>query len=319
LGDLRGRSWENWTRGANAVRRMLLRHLRYLTALAREQHFARAALACDVSQPALSAALRQLEEELGVVIVERGNRYVGLTREGEFVLAWAQRTLAEHETLLQQLAGTSGPLRGRFRLGAIPSVFPVIPELIAGFSAQYPLVVVSERSMTSIDIVRGLQEYELDGALTYLDGEPLGEVTTLPLFEERYVLVTPKDGPFAGAASVPWRDAASLRLCQQDPSMQNRRILDAVFAEIGVEMHVGLETNSIYAACTHVRQGGWSSIIPEVFAPTLADAPVDVFPLVAPDISKLMGLVVHERAAQPPLVAAFWEASQGWRANRNAP
>ena len=173
--------------------------------------------------------------------------------------------------------------------------------------------------MTSIDIVRGLQEYELDGALTYIDGEPLGEVTTLPLFEERYVLVTPKGGPFAGEPSVAWHDAASLRLCLQDQSMQNRRILDAVFADIGVEMDVGLETNSIYAACTHVRQGGWSSIIPEVFAPTLADAAVDTFPLVAPDVSKLIGLVVHERTAQPPIVAAFWDASQAWRANLAGP
>lgn len=295
---------------------MLLRHLTYLTALARERHFARAAIACDVSQPALSAALRQLEEELGVAIVERGNRFHGLTREGEFVLAWARRTLADHEALLQQLAGTSGPLRGRLRLGVIPTVIPVMPELSAGFAAAYPQVLVSERSMTSIDIVRDLQEFELDGGVTYLDGEPLGNVRALPLYRERYVLATPKGGPFDGAGAVTWRDAAGFRLCQQDQSMQNRRIIDGVFAQVGVEATVGLETNSIYTVCAHIRQGTWSSIIPEAFIPWVAAEPVAVFPLVEPDVSKSIGLVVPERMTQPPIVAAFWATSEAWRAGR---
>jgi len=292
---------------------MLLRHLRYLTALARERHFARAALACDVSQPALSAALRQLEEELGVAIVERGNRFLGLTREGELVLAWARQTLAEYDTLLQQLAGTSGPLRGRLRLGAVPTAIPIMPDLCSEFAAAYPQVAVLERSMTSIDIVRELHEFELDGGVTYLDGEPLGSVRTLPLFRERYVLVTPQGGEFAGASGVTWRDAARLPLCQQEPSMQNRRILDGLFAQAQVQPAVGLETNSIYAVCAHVRRGAWSSIVPEVFVPWILPAPVDVIPLIDPIVSKSIGLVVPERTAQPPIVAAFWATCEAWR------
>ena len=73
---------------------MIIRQLVYLDALAREKHFRRAAEACHVSQPTLSAAIVQLEEELGVLIVERGRRFQGLTREGEVVLAHARRGLA---------------------------------------------------------------------------------------------------------------------------------------------------------------------------------------------------------------------------------
>lgn len=83
---------------------MLLRELEYLAALARERHFARAAAACHVSQPSLSAAIRRLEHDLGVPIVQRGRRFAGLTPEGERVLRWAHRILADAEALRQDLS-----------------------------------------------------------------------------------------------------------------------------------------------------------------------------------------------------------------------
>ena len=83
---------------------MIIRHLQYLTALARERHFARAAAACKVTQPTLSAGIKQLEESLGVLLVERGQRYVGVTPEGERTLAWAQRVLADYSGLRQELS-----------------------------------------------------------------------------------------------------------------------------------------------------------------------------------------------------------------------
>jgi DNA-binding transcriptional LysR family regulator len=295
---------------------MLLRHLRYLTALARERHFARAAHACDVSQPALSAAIRQLEGDLGVPIVERGNRFVGFTAEGELVLAWARQTLAEHEALLQRVAGRSGDLRGRLRMGVIPTVVPVMPELWTDFSRAHPHATLLERSMASTDIMRELLDFELDGGITYLDGEPLGHVAALPLYREQYAFVTPRGGPFSGAPAVAWRDAAQLPLCLQDPSMQNRRILDGLFAAADVHATVGLEANSIFAVCAHVRRGAWSSIVPKAFVPWIEPAPVDVFDLIDPVVSKSIGLVVAPRAALPPLVAAFWESCEHWSAVR---
>lgn len=87
---------------------MLLRRLEYLVALARERHFARAAAVCFVSQPSLSAGIRRLEHELDVPIVRRGRRYEGLTPEGELVLAWAHRILAEQDALRQELSARAG-------------------------------------------------------------------------------------------------------------------------------------------------------------------------------------------------------------------
>ena len=96
---------------------MVIKQFVYLTALAREQHFGRAAEAAHVSQPTLSAAIRNLEDELGVPVVERGHRFNGFTPEGLVVLDYAKRVLAECEAMRQTLEAMGQGLTGRLRLG----------------------------------------------------------------------------------------------------------------------------------------------------------------------------------------------------------
>src|SRR3546814_12637536 len=83
---------------------MLIRHLAYFVTLAKERHFARAADACHITQPTLSAAIRKLEEDLGVPLVARGNRFTGLTPAGEKLLAWSRQILTAYQSLINALA-----------------------------------------------------------------------------------------------------------------------------------------------------------------------------------------------------------------------
>src|SRR6218665_2659010 len=104
---------------------MFIRQLNYVVALPREQHFGRAAAACSAPQPALSGAIGSIEQELGIVIVQRGGRFQGCTRDGERVLAWARRVLADCEGLGQAWrAGENDPV-GILRMGAIPALLPL--------------------------------------------------------------------------------------------------------------------------------------------------------------------------------------------------
>src|SRR5271156_4513941 len=155
---------------------MLLRQLEYLVALAREKHFGRAADACHVTQPTLSAALRQLEEDLGAPIVERGHRYIGLTPQGRLALEHAHRILAEAAGMRREIEELDKGLSGQLRLGAIPTALPIVSHLTAPFMARYPRVTVTVLSLTSQEIQRRLDEFELDVGLTYLDNEPLENV-----------------------------------------------------------------------------------------------------------------------------------------------
>ena len=152
---------------------MQLRQLEYVIALARERHFGRAAAACHVSQPSLSGGIRALEAELGVPIVVRGRTYGGLTPEGERVVAWAHRLLADADGLREDLAAMRGALTGRLRLGAIPTALPIASALSASVAALHPGLSITVLSLTSREIERQLLEFEIDAGITYLDNEPL--------------------------------------------------------------------------------------------------------------------------------------------------
>ena len=119
---------------------MVIKQFAYLVALAREKHFARAAKACNVSQPTLSGAIRQLEEELGVPLVERGHRFTGLTAEGETILAHAKRILAEVDTMAQSIGDVRQGLKGRLRIGAIPTALPLVAQITGPFSERFPAI-----------------------------------------------------------------------------------------------------------------------------------------------------------------------------------
>src|SRR5688500_13084655 len=116
---------------------MLIRQLQYLTALARERHFARAAAVCHVTQPTLSAGIKQIDETLSVLVVERGHRFVGFTDEGERVLAWAQRVVADYEGLTQELGGLREGLTGQLKIGVIPVALPLIHWLTEPFAIAH--------------------------------------------------------------------------------------------------------------------------------------------------------------------------------------
>jgi DNA-binding transcriptional LysR family regulator len=244
---------------------MLLRNLRYLEALAREQHFARAAKTCDVTQPTLSAGIKQLEEELGLLIVQRGQRFHGLTPEGLRVVEWTRRILADVDSLQQEASEMRAGLVGRLRIGAIPVALPTVALLTAPFAARHPQVSITITSLSSMEIQRGLDDFTLDAGLTYLDNEPLAHVRTLPLYRERFYLFAPADSAFAKSASATWEDAATLQLCLLTPDMQNRRILNGLFAAHGVAPRAAVETNSVLALWAHLRTGTWSSILPHPF------------------------------------------------------
>lgn len=289
---------------------MVIRQLNYLIALAREKHFGRAAAAAHVSQPTLSAAIRQLEEELGVPLVERGHRFNGLTAEGEFVLAHAKRIIAEADGMRQTLSELKEGLSGRLRIGVIPTGLPLVPRVTAPFHARYPAVTVSIRSHTSVDIQRGIDNFDLDAGITYLDNEPLERVVSKPIYRESYVLITCEDGPLAGVESMTWSEAARQRLCLLTPDNQNRRILDGIFRSIGIAPHVAVETNSIFSMCAHASVPGWSSIVP-VQLVEFYGAPrgTKVIRLVEPEAIRTVGLIIADRDPLPPLARSLFRTT----------
>jgi len=266
---------------------------------------------------AADAPVRQLEHELKVPLVDRnGKRFGGLTPEGERVLVWAQRILADGDALEQELAALRGALSGDLHFGVIPAAMPAAPLIINPFWRAHPLITIKLTSHTSIEIQRGLDGGTLEAGLTYLDNEPLRNVRALPLYRERYMLLTPTGGAFDGLARVTWREAARLPLCLLAGDMQNRRIVDRLFAEGGAgKPRVAIETNSVLALVAHVRSGQWSSVIPQTFLGLLggngaALTGLNTVPLIEPEASHTVGLVLNEREPLAPLARAFLKSAR---------
>ncbi len=140
--------------------------LEMFIALANQKHFGRAAEDCGVTQPTLSAAVKQLEDQLGVMLVRRGSRFLGLTPEGERVLDWARRIVGDARAMHQEIDALKNGLSGHVRLAVIPTALAMVSELTAPFSKKHSKVTFSILSRTSIDVISMLENLEIDAGIT---------------------------------------------------------------------------------------------------------------------------------------------------------
>jgi DNA-binding transcriptional LysR family regulator len=293
---------------------MDVRQLQYLVALAREKHFTRAAQACHVSQPTLSGRIRQLEQELGLPIVERGHRFHGLTPGGERVLKWAHAILDDWASLQQEIAAlknASGPLAGHLSIGVIPSALPMVALMTKAIQDRYAGIELTILSQSSIDILRHLEDFTIDIGLTYLDNEPIEGMRAETVYMERYCLLVRSDHALATAAFVTWAEAARQPLCLLTPDMQNRRIIDRAFGAANAAPLPRLETNSVINLCANVRLMGLASVIPEYFLEVLGPiSDVRAVPLTEPPVAHRVGLIAVDRDPVSPLILAAFDCAR---------
>lgn len=283
----------------------MIDRLEMFVALANARHFGRAAEACGVTQPTLSSAIRQLEESLGVQLVFRGSRYRGLTPEGERVLGWARRILADTRAMREEMRSLRQGLSGGLRIGVIPTALAVAADLTAPFCSRHPMVRVAILSRTSAEILRDIGALELDAGITYLDNEPLGRVEAIPLYREAYMLLVHADSATAGRAAVDWAEVAAEPLCLLTADMQNRRIVNQYLAASGVVAPAPrIESNSIVALVSHVARGGWASVLPVKLAETFtADPRLRAVPIRGG--GHQVGLVALQQAPHIPALEAL--------------
>nr|WP_294521937.1 LysR family transcriptional regulator [uncultured Rhodopila sp.] len=294
-----------------------------LLALAKEQHFGRAADACGVTQPTLSAGLKSLEEGLGVLLVQRQSRFIGFTPEGLRVLDWARRIVGDYRAMRGEIRALKRGLAGHLRIAAVPTALPIVSALTTPLHAAHPEVLFTIFSRNSFEILTMLDNLEIEAGLTYVDNEPLGRARSVPLYHERYCLLIAADRPLGEREEVTWAEVARVPLCLLTPDMQNRRIIDRRLREAGVEPAPTLQSNSMVLLYSHVRTGRWASVMPAVLAETMGlPGPVRAIPIAEPagPPPPTIGLVYPQREPLTPLTAALVTEARrigpGWMAER---
>jgi DNA-binding transcriptional LysR family regulator len=283
----------------------LLASMRYLIALSEHGHFGRAAVACHITQPSLSNAMKALEEEFGVVIVKRGRNYAGLTPEGERVLATAQRMVREHSVLQQELGAEADRPRGTLRIGAVPTAVPVLARFAARLKARHPGIVPVVLSMSSGELESGLERLSLDLALGYTEHYFLLRRAERPHHQELQF------GP-----AVHWKEVGALPLAMLTPDMHNRTIIDSALVTAGVPVQPALETNSILTLALAVVEGDVCTVMPGALVGAVRGyRELEALPLVDPEVRTPIGFMAQASVRPSRALEAAIEMAQAddWR------
>jgi DNA-binding transcriptional LysR family regulator len=280
--------------------------LEYLLALARERNFSKAAETCGVTQPTFSAGIKQLEDTLGVMLVQRTSRFLGFTAEGERVLDWARTIVADARAMRAEVQTLKKGLTGHLKIAAIPTALPMVSALTTPYRAKHPNVKFTILSSTSTEILSMVENLEVDAGLGYVDNEPLGRLRAVPLYLEQYRLLTSADSPLGDRDRVTWAEVGRIPLCLLTPDRQTRRIIDSLLHAAGARPEPTLESNSMLVLFSHVRTGRWASVMPERLADTLGlTERLRSIPIVEPEVVHQIGLIVPPREPMTPLVSAL--------------
>ena len=227
------------------VHQPTIKQLQYLVALRDHGHFGKAAEACFVTQSTLSAGLRELENLLGVTLVERTRRVVRFTALGEKVADKAVRVLREAEDLTELARAEGQPLHGELRMGVIPTIAPfLLPAMLPKLRAEWPSLKLYLREETSQAACEALHRGQLDCVLLALP-YACGEIETATLFDDPlYVAFPGGEAPHAGAVEVEAIDEKRMLLledghCLKDHALSacNRPDLRAHAAMMGTSLH----------------------------------------------------------------------------------
>lgn len=291
---------------------MLFRQLEYFVAVAQERHFARAADKCYVSQPALSAAIAKLERELDATLINRGHSFEGLTPEGERLVVWARRILAEYAAFKAEVQATRSEVTGTLRLGAIPTASTTASLMLGGFCSAYPRVKVQVRAaLATTELYRRLRHFELDAAIVPLGPQDSHDLNLKPLYEDRYVVVAPASMLPASLSTLRWPDAAQLPLLLLTPDMRVRQVIDAAFAGHGITVSPQVETDSVSTLLVQVATGDWACIIPHTWlSATMMVGDIRAVELVDPILKTQIAVATNPAGPALPVAHAFVTSAQ---------
>ncbi|WP_158275466.1 LysR family transcriptional regulator [Maritimibacter sp. 55A14] len=281
-----------------------IRDLKMLVALSQYRHFSRSADACGISQPAFSARIRKMEDGFSIPLVRRGNQFMGFTREGEVVLKWARKLLADMDGMNQEIASLSDNLGGRLVIGVIPTTLPFAARVSANLRRLHPNLMVEILSLSTGQIKAQLNDYSIDAGMIYFrDAEPgMAE----RLYDESYVLIAPGELAPRSSGTATWSEAAALPLCLLTRDMRNRQLVDDIFARIERVPQVVMEANAFTATLAQVASGSAATIAPLSVAETFftSDALVRL-PLVEPEVTHAIGLSVKDQDPILPVIGAL--------------
>ncbi|WP_312932382.1 LysR family transcriptional regulator [Pseudomonas sp.] len=280
---------------------MDIKQLKFLIALDQTRHFGQAAALCHVTQPTLSMRLRNLEDELELTLVKRGQRFEGFTEAGERILAWARTLMAAHDGLNAEAANCRGQVVGSLRLGSVPLASFNPMALLLPLRKQHPGLQFQLSSLSSEQIIDGLSRNQLDLGICYLDQVDthyfevieLGVTCMGLLYDTRHFQF---DGP------LQWDALAGVPLGLPSRGMHYRQSLDLSLRSRGLTPNTVLESDSTFQLIQAIACGLCCAVMPLEFGLEDLGKHLRILPLTDARIRGQVGIVM--RRSEPRSVIA---------------
>ncbi len=239
-----------------------LRHLRYFLAIIESGNFSRAAKTLHISQPALSAQIKQLEKEMGSNLFNRLGRQVSVTESGEMLLLYARKILLEINEAKAAIHELAGLATGHLSIGVVQTVNGyLIPHVTSLFLSRYPGISLRVMELSATEIEHGVVDGQLALGISFIPSE-IESIEEEVLFSENLVVVAAKNNPLKKQRSISIRSLAKERFVTFPEGFWTRRLTEQLFAGVALKPHIVLETNTIQSILTAVRNSEMVTILP---------------------------------------------------------
>ena len=300
-------------------RLMFPRSIRYLLAVAEHQSFTRAAEALYVSQPTLSQQIKQLEEALGVQLLDRSGRTIQLTDAGQVYLRHARRALAELDAGKRAVSEVEDLSRGFLRLGMTPVTEYLTTSLLDDFGTRYPGIMVSAMEMSQDHIEAGVAENNIDVgiAFTHMPSSEIwsSKIEMHTLFMEPLSLAVGNSHPLAGQQTPLNMDVLEREpMVLLNPEFALRRHFDLYCLEHGITPRIVIETNSLSMIVQSVSLGRLVTVLPTTIACTQSG--LYAVPLLPELPHHTIALICSKGAYKSPACRAFGNLASEWNFGR---
>ncbi len=286
---------------------MKLRDLEYLLALEEEGHFARAAERCFVSQPTLSGQLKKLEQQLGVMLVERSSRHVVMTEAGRAVAAQARRVLSEAREIKGIAESFHDPMAGELQLGLIPTVAPyLLPLLMPRLKKAYPDLKLWLHEQQTHVLMERLRNAELDLLILALP-VPDHDFVEVDLFREAFQLAVPKGEALAKKKQATLQDLNEREvMLLEEGHCLREHALDVCFSA-GASEYGAFHATSLETLRHMVGEGMGITLMPELAVPkrTAKGDAVRYLPFASPEPSRRIGMLYRRHSHRIPLFTSM--------------
>lgn len=235
---------------------MDIKHLRYFKTVADLNSFTKAAEKLHIAQPAMSMAIRKLEEELDLKLLHRYDRKISLTDEGEHLYRHANKILQATEDAILEMQELKGLLKGEVRVG-IPSMLGsyYFPPILMAFRHRYPQLTLTVIDGGAGKLQRLLEQGELDLAVIVDKSIPSKNLESKVFLQEQMMVISPLDHPFASLKSVEYSQLFAEELVMFNTGFFHRNVVDDLAAQAGITPKISFETNLIPLIKSIVKQG----------------------------------------------------------------